>query len=500
MSTGSPDLVLLPPPFPISVDQLDTAFLGAALDVEVLAFRSNRIGADRGMLGEIFVRDLDTSEGTRSIVAKFAALREEALTTARQGRTNERELRCYDELLATTPVRTPACHGSTRVRTAEAGVSPGTTISGVGHGALLRSLVVGGWFQSAPPPPLETADVSILTEEEFAALVPQQAEPSATTEISAPETPAVEDNSAAAPAPEDPPETTDAPETETPQDPDAAPEVPETPEVLDPLLSEDTSVLVAPETPVLETPVIAPPSDNPAPLDAPRVAPLPTPEVPAAPDISEQLSPPTSDTSESPDPVEEAPEAAPEQATTEIVTEAETPGAGAPLTSLFPVVRPGTPPLQAEPEPEDAPEQTAEPESESPGFGDAINDALADALTEPTPAATPVPSGPPLSSSERDGLRVAVQQCWNVGSLSSEALNVTVIVAVSMAENGKPDNGTIRMTSFSGGSETSANQAFEAARRAIIRCGAKGFDLPAEKYEQWREIEMTFNPERMRIK
>ena len=77
---------------------------------------------------------------------------------------------------------------------------------------------------------------------------------------------------------------------------------------------------------------------------------------------------------------------------------------------------------------------------------------------------------------------------------------MTVIVAVSMAENGKPDNGTIRMTSFSGGSETSANQAFEAARRAIIRCGAKGFDLPAEKYEQWREIEMTFNPERMRIK
>ncbi|MDZ4134880.1 MAG: energy transducer TonB, partial [Paracoccaceae bacterium] len=46
----------------------------------------------------------------------------------------------------------------------------------------------------------------------------------------------------------------------------------------------------------------------------------------------------------------------------------------------------------------------------------------------------------------------------------------------------------------------SARQAYEAARRAIIRCGATGFKLPAEKYDQWRNIEMVFNPEKMRIK
>ncbi|MEM9438259.1 MAG: energy transducer TonB, partial [Pseudomonadota bacterium] len=39
-----------------------------------------------------------------------------------------------------------------------------------------------------------------------------------------------------------------------------------------------------------------------------------------------------------------------------------------------------------------------------------------------------------------------------------------------------------------------------AARRAIIRCGATGFDLPREKYDQWRQIEMTFNPEEMRTR
>ncbi|MFN3146875.1 MAG: hypothetical protein ACE368_17275 [Paracoccaceae bacterium] len=69
-----------------------------------------------------------------------------------------------------------------------------------------------------------------------------------------------------------------------------------------------------------------------------------------------------------------------------------------------------------------------------------------------------------------------------------------------MLPDGRPDTATIRLIDFSGGSDAAARQAFEAARRAVIRCGARGYDLPADKYEQWRDIEMTFNPERMRIR
>jgi len=95
---------------------------------------------------------------------------------------------------------------------------------------------------------------------------------------------------------------------------------------------------------------------------------------------------------------------------------------------------------------------------------------------------------------------VAVEECWNVGNLSSEALATTVVVAVSMFEDGRPDIETIRLLSFSGGSADAADRAYGAARRAIIRCGAAGYDLPSGKYDRWRDIEMTFNPERMRIK
>ncbi|MFT7254284.1 MAG: hypothetical protein ACI81Q_001706, partial [Paracoccaceae bacterium] len=59
---------------------------------------------------------------------------------------------------------------------------------------------------------------------------------------------------------------------------------------------------------------------------------------------------------------------------------------------------------------------------------------------------------------------------------------------------------SIRMIGSEGGSDAAARQAFEAARRAIIRCGASGYNLPSDKYDQWRDIEMTFNPEGMRLR
>ena len=61
--------------------------------------------------------------------------------------------------------------------------------------------------------------------------------------------------------------------------------------------------------------------------------------------------------------------------------------------------------------------------------------------------------------------------------------------------------GDVRMIDYTGGSEAAARQAFEAARRAIIRCeGSDGYGLPPEKYDAWRDIEITFNPEGMRLR
>jgi len=105
---------------------------------------------------------------------------------------------------------------------------------------------------------------------------------------------------------------------------------------------------------------------------------------------------------------------------------------------------------------------------------------------------------PGLSELEQASLLQHVSACWNLGALSVEALATVVEVDFDVKQDGKPDIGSIRMTSYRGGSEAAANQAFQAARRAIIRCGVNGFELPVDKYEHWRHLRLTFDPDNMR--
>ncbi len=104
--------MLKPPPFPLTMQQIDASFLGEHLGLDIHEFHYKRIGADRGMLGEIYKVTIKSSTGSREVVAKFSAPRKEALDNAKRGGTHERELRCYDELLSTTPVSIPEIFAS----------------------------------------------------------------------------------------------------------------------------------------------------------------------------------------------------------------------------------------------------------------------------------------------------------------------------------------------------------------------------------------------------
>ncbi|GLK64929.1 protein TolA [Paracoccus kondratievae] len=102
-------------------------------------------------------------------------------------------------------------------------------------------------------------------------------------------------------------------------------------------------------------------------------------------------------------------------------------------------------------------------------------------------------SGPPLSQGEKDGFRVAVEACWNRGSLSTEASRTTVSVRFSMAPDGTVEKGSLRMIGHDGGSDAAAKQAYEAARRAILMCERGGYNLPPEKYNRWKDVIIDFN-------
>ncbi|ANP37926.1 biopolymer transporter TonB [Phaeobacter gallaeciensis] len=378
----------------------------------------------------------------------------------------------------------------------------GTKISLAGHGLLLSWVAFGAWFPSEPLP-FEVQEVSLISAEEFERLsqvrqAPQVApdastlqppEESAAPEVSLPpqqrpepEPPTPEPLSPPIPDPVVAETPEQPPEPAEPEVPDTAPGVPEPPE---------TTALVAPQPEVQQQ----------RPVD--RVAPVPVapPEPDTAVDEIEQPEVAPDVGAETEQEVQEA--TAPEAASDRIVTEeneSDEQTVTAPEQSLRPRGRPIRRAAAPEPEPEAAPTPVETEDTQPQVDPSAVEDALAAALSGGADVEAPEPSGPPLTSGEKDALRVAVSQCWNVGSLSTEALKTTVVVGVSLAQDGKPDSGSIRMLSSTGGSATAAKQAYEAARRAIIRCGSRGFQLPPEKYAQWRDIEMTFNPERMRIK
>jgi hypothetical protein len=74
-----------------------------------------------------------------------------------------------------------------------------------------------------------------------------------------------------------------------------------------------------------------------------------------------------------------------------------------------------------------------------------------------------------------------------------------VTVGFSLGQDGLVI-GDVRMVSASGGNDAQTSTAFQAARRAILRCQSSGYKLPPEKYDQWQNVEITFDPSGMRLR
>jgi len=356
----------------------------------------------------------------------------------------------------------------------------GQKASAVLHLGLVGWVLVFDLFH-APSSDLEipVAEVSLISATEFAAL-------------SAPPAPAPEP----APEPTPPPQPAPEPEPEPQPEPEPEPE------------PESTGAIFSP----VPTPGA---TERPAPRPVDRVAPTPTEAPPEDATVDLTAQPQTSADAAGDVVLPEQEQLAPPEATTEIVTEAtETAtdslerAAAAPTVSPRPRTRPEraapvevaeTPEQTPDPAPQPDPEPEAEPETDvATEVADAVAAALADSLT----GIGTTPQQPGLSASEADRLRLAIQQCWNIGTLSTEAQQITVTLGFSMTPGAMPEQGSIYLVDSTGGTDGAVSQAFEAARRAIIRCASStnGYGLPPESYEAWRNVEITFNPEGMRLR
>lgn len=324
----------------------------------------------------------------------------------------------------------------------------GTKISGFLHlGAIGAALFGGILFKVNLPVALQVSNVSIMTTAEFEAL--QSSAPVTLPEV------------ATAPA-------INEPESSQETVPDIA-----QPEVqTEPTIEPEKQVAMVAPSPVQALHI----DTTSAPQPAPDAKEAETTQTETAPDVSAiQTTEPTQ-------------EQAPKETTTEIVTEAEKPSEYAPTTSSVPRSRPRdlTAPVAKVEKPK--PVKEAPPDTTA----DEIAKALADVQTE---ARKPV--GPPLTGGERDGLVLAVQKCWNVPIGLQNAADLAVVIEIELTQDGKLAKNP-KLIEPSGPPTGTIKQAYEAGRRALIRCAP--YDLPREKYEQWRIIEVVFNPEHMVVK
>ena len=98
---------------------------------------------------------------------------------------------------------------------------------------------------------------------------------------------------------------------------------------------------------------------------------------------------------------------------------------------------------------------------------------------------------PPLLPSEIEEFKKTVAECWGVKNFDSTEKG-SITIAFSLDRQGKIDPDSVKSISNTFKDSRSAQSVFQRARRALMKCGVNGYDLPSDKYQQWKRMELTF--------
>jgi len=385
-------------------------------------------------------------------------------------------------------------------------VDLGVKISGTAHAILIGIAIFGAPIFSADEEnPIQISEVSLISLQEFELLTkentpifqtepePEMQEPKPVPEVKEPEAELQE------PEPEvQEPE----PEPEL-QEPEPEPEVQEPePEVKEPepepevqeIISDSETDPVAPITDQDNLGELTPEfNENAAPKAAEIISDISNeaPEEPAdmnsIQDTSfENVSGADEDKSE----IEVTENTPAEETTTQIVTEAEEQESDlVPSRTSKPKNRPKNLKIVKEikTKPKLKPKEVVEAKK------DATAESILESLKEKNEPEPFLDLTPAQKESVGNIIRNKMRLCWNPPVGVENGLTNVMILGLKFDIDGKLVESPVNLTPDSG---VGSLQAFEAARRAVIRCSPYN-ELDPEIYEGWKELNLKFNPKNM---
>lgn len=104
----------------------------------------------------------------------------------------------------------------------------------------------------------------------------------------------------------------------------------------------------------------------------------------------------------------------------------------------------------------------------------------------------------PLSMSQIDAIRKQIEKCWNMPAGARYAEDLVVEVGVTLNRDGSVRDARALA---SGGQmdDPFYRAAAESAVRAILNPACSTFNLPEDKYDEWREMILRFDPRDMLV-
>jgi hypothetical protein len=120
--------------------------------------------------------------------------------------------------------------------------------------------------------------------------------------------------------------------------------------------------------------------------------------------------------------------------------------------------------------------------------------ASAEPSDQPPTAGSPdaTSTGAKMTADEIDALRSKLAQCWSPPLGWTDPAQVRVVLMLNLNQDGTVDGDPSVLEAPQGQYSTTAP---ESAVRAVRRCAP--YDLPADKYDSWKQVKVTFDPKDM---